>query len=268
MIRLLVPLILAILLSPAIRAQEPAQPRVEGNTMIFDAGERLDLEKQELVIEGTFCLQKGPIELLACAPGGKDHESVLVLKCKPQNLHLALIALGLRDKTELGGGGPKYLGDPTRPVGDRVVVEVEFVREGRTERVRAEDLVLNGLENKSMDRAGWVFAGSSFAEEEDPETGKPTGRKVYLANRHRSLITTYHDPTSLVDNPTLEGGNDDIFYANPAVLPAPGTPAKVCFRLPTEAEIKEMGAVEASVESRVNARMKEAGAPEGEEKQE
>lgn len=253
------PLLAALLLaalgfSPA-SGQDSAEPRIEGNVMIFDAGERLDLARQEIAVEATFCLQKGPIELLACAPGGKDHESILVLKCKPQNLHLALISLGLRDKTELGGGGPQVLGDAAKPVGDRVVMEVEFEHNGKKTRVRAEDLVLSYIDGKPMARAGWVFAGSSFVDESDPETGKPTGRKVYLANRYRSIVTTYHDPTTLLDNPTLEGGNDDIFGANPDVLPAPGTVATVILRLPTEAESKEMAEIEAAVDARVKEMM-------------
>lgn len=230
--------------------ETPAQPKVEGNTLVFDGGERLDLEKQVLILQGRICLQKGPIELFACAPGGKDHESIVLLDCKPQNVHLALISLGLRDRSELGEGGPKYLGDPTRPVGDRVVVELEFEKDGKTQRVRAEDLVLNLASNQPMDRAGWVFTGSSFAPELDPETGKPTGRKVYLANRYRSLITTYHDHTTLIDNPTLDGGNDELFVANSAALPPAGTAARVFIRVPTEEEAREMERLEQEVAKR------------------
>lgn len=244
-------LALAALATPALRADdEQPQPKMEGKTLVFDAGERVDLEKNEIVVQGTICLQKGPIELFACAPGGKDHESIVILQCKPQNLHLALITIGLRDKTELGGGGPQSLGDPARPVGDRVVVEVEFEKDGKTERHRAEDLILQVVENKPMDRAGWIFSGSDFAPELDPESGKPTGRKIYLANRYRSIVTTYHDPTTLIDNPTVEGGNDDLFVANPAALPAAGTAAKVYFRLPTPDEVKEMEKAEAEVAKR------------------
>ncbi len=239
----------AVLSVPAL-AQEPAQPRIEGSTMIFDGGERLDLEKQEIILQGTICLQQGPIELFACAPGGKDHESIVVLQCNPQNLHLALLALGLRDRTELGGGGPKFPGDPERPVGDRVLVEIEFERDGKTQRHRAEDLVLNMAEKKPMERAGWVFVGSAFDDEKDPETGKPTGRKLYLANRYRSLMTTYHDPTTLIDNPTIDGGDDDLFWANPERLSAPGTPCKVILRAPSPEEAAEMEKAEAAVAAR------------------
>jgi len=249
-------LVFVIAVGSTVLAQEPApageeagRTRVEGRTMIFDSGERLDLERSEIVVEGQICLKQGPIELFACAPGGKDHESVVVLRCKPQNLHLALISLGLRDRAELGGVGPKYLGDPTPPAGDLIVVEVEYELDGKVVRHRAEDLIVNVRQGRSMARAGWVFAGSSFAAEEDPETGKPTGRRIYLANRYRSIVTTYHDPTALVDNPTREGGNDDMFVANGELLPAPGTRAKVYFRLPTPEERKEMQAVAAQVEA-------------------
>lgn len=204
-------------------------------------GGRYEYANRRLVVPGRVCLQKGLIELFACARRGKEHESVLVLDCDPQELHLALTLMGLRDKREFGNVGPQYLGDPTVPKGDRVVVEVSWHEEGERRLYRAEDLILTGPPEytTTMEPVGWVFSGSEFIDEVDWETGKPTGRQIYLARSTRSLITTYHDPTSILDNPLPEGGDDTLYLANFRVLPAPGTPVEVAVRAARAEELEK-----------------------------
>jgi hypothetical protein len=103
-----------------------------------------------------------------------------------------------------------------------VVVWVEWKdREGRTVRHRAEELVLNVKTKKSMEQTGWVFVGSRFVPDET------SGKEVYAAALTGAVITTYHDPTTVLDNPAPTGEDDTLFAANQAILPPAGTPVQV-----------------------------------------
>lgn len=213
--------------------------------VVIDQGVTLFLEEKRVEVEARVCVRRGLLELFACAEGGKDHESAVVLYAKPQSLHLALVLLGLRDKREMGGGGPQQIGDPTAPKGDRVLVFLEWVdKDGKTHRHRAEELIKDQRTEKTMPLVGWTFSGSEFVEEVDPDTKKPTGRQIYCANRERSVITTFHDPTAILDNPLTTGGDDSIYYSNEEVLPESGTRAKLIVRVPTEEELRQIEAAE------------------------
>jgi hypothetical protein len=103
-----------------------------------------------------------------------------------------------------------------------VVVWVQWKdREGRTVRHRAEELVLNVKTKKTMEQTGWVFVGSRFVVAEE------SGKEVYAAALTGAVITTYHDPTTVLDNPSATGEDDTLFAANQAVLPPVGTSVEV-----------------------------------------
>ncbi|MBI3096879.1 MAG: hypothetical protein HYY93_01335 [Planctomycetes bacterium] len=222
-----------------ILAQNAGSPPPEGGDatkFTTPSGIEVDLQGHTVTLQGRVSIQAGLIEVFACTEGGKDHESIVVVAYPPQELQLALILLGLKEGTE----GPRGLGDPTKPTGDRAVCEIEWTRDGKVERHWAEDCVRNGRERAAMPRVGWVYTGSEFHNEIDPDTGKPTGRTVYAANRQKTLIATLHDPTALLDNPLYDGGDDGVYFAEERVLPTPGTPVRILIRPATAEETKAM----------------------------
>ncbi len=230
---------LLLLLCTVAIAEEPQKP------VVLDQGVTLYLQEKRVEVDARVCIRRGLIELFACSEGGKDHESAVVLKCKPQSLHLALVLLGLKDERESGGGGEEQVGDAAPPKGDRVIVYLEWTdKDGKTVRHRAEELIKDSRTNTPMPPVGFAFRGSEFVAEQDPDTRKPTGRQIYLANRVRTVIATYHDPTSILDNPLKTGGDDTIYYSNEDLLPETGTPAKLIVQVPTDEEMKAMKAEE------------------------
>ncbi len=206
-------------------------------------------EQKRLELDGVIIQQNINIELVACAEGGKDHESVIAVKCSPEEVHAALLLLGLRDKNAFGGGGPKKLGDPTKPLGDPMMVLVRWDENGKPKEVRAEDLIVDCRTKGTLGHVGWVFAGSVFVDEIDVETGKTTGRQVYLASQVKTLVATYHDPTSILDLPVAEDSNN-MYFANGNMLPARGTKATLVLRPPTHAELKEMQTTQKEIDSK------------------
>ncbi len=179
-------------------------------------------EERKLEVAGRVNMQRGLVEVFACAPGGKTHEAVVVLDCVPSGLHAGLLALGLKPGTavELGtSGGYKP------PTGDRVEIQIRWPGEdGRVHTARAEEWVWNQTEGRPMRSGPWIFAGSFMQRVAgDPE------EVTYAANYVKSLVTTHHDATSILENPYPEGIDDTVYYANEKAVPPVGTPVTGIF---------------------------------------
>lgn len=163
-------------------------------------------------VPGRVNMQEGLIELLACGPRGKRHESVLVIEANPYHLQLGLLLLGMEQ-----GGNLEYQGDPHTPEGDPVDILVRWTGpKGRVE-VRGEEMVFNQPKNRPMDRTHWVFTGSKVVDGN------------FMAAMEQSIVTTYHDPFTIIDNPLPEGGDDTVYYVNGKVVPPVDTPVEVVF---------------------------------------
>ncbi len=61
-------------------------------------------------------------------------------------------------------------------------------------------------------------------------TGNPEDA-TYAASYVKSLVTTYHDATTILENPLEAGDDDTIYYANEKAVPAVGTPVTAIFRV-------------------------------------
>jgi len=214
----------AFLLPPGAPAQQAADSVGAADTSssaIVRVGEDLykignvllDSRSREITVPGTVNMEKGLIELVACGPGGKLHESVLVLDVVPYHLQVALLLLGLRFI-----GGLEYQGDPRTPLGDSVEVRARWTLNGKTTTVRIEDLVWDIPHKRPMEHTPWIFVGSKLIQ----------GR--FMADAEKSLITTYHDPFTILDNPLTSGGDDELFKVNWNLVPPKGTPVEVIIK--------------------------------------
>jgi len=164
----------------------------------------------------------GAIEYLAVAEGGKEYESILVLKCKPEAIYDALVKLGLKK-----GQAAQYDDDKKKhilPKGPMVRLFMEWKdKGGQTKRFRAEELIRNVNTKKPMWNVGWVFTGSRkgyFDPESDDE--------VLMANVTGSVVSLHHgDDSAILQNPLTEASADDVPYKiNSEVMPESGTQVK------------------------------------------
>jgi hypothetical protein len=172
----------------------------------------LDLNSKTITMYGRLNMSYGLIELLACTKIGKVHESALVMDVQPIHLQTALILLGLEYE-----GGLRYQGDPRTPKGDSVRIWVEWDGDdGTTQRHRAEDLVFNRETQSPMQNTDWVFTGSRMDD-----------NGMFMAQAVGTLITTFHDPDSILDNPLPEGADDTIYVVNTQIAPPKGTPIRM-----------------------------------------
>jgi hypothetical protein len=174
---------------------------------------RIDSKNRVLTIPGKINMQKGMIELLACAPGGKTHETVVLMDVVPYHLQVSLILLGLNYV-----GGLSVQGDTLTPKGDSVDVFVTWMKDGRDTTTRVEDFVWDIPREKPMEHTPWVFTGSKMMD------GK------YMADVEKSLVTTYHDPFTILDNPLSTGRDDEVYKVNDSLVPPKGTPVTITIK--------------------------------------
>lgn len=232
----------AVLLTTSAFGEEPATP--PGKVIKFPSGGRVLTKEKRIEIDGVAVYPtRAPIELFACAENGKEHEAIFALHCLPQDVHFALVIFGLKQRTDYPDKkGPEQPGDPAKPVGDKILIWVEWEVDGKKHRERAEDLLAYGppKEKRSMPRVGWTFSGSTVWEPVDPQTGEKNGQSIYVANRERTLVATLHDPSSVIDNPLVSGGDDRMLHPNFDMLPPRGTKIVLAIEVPDQAALDEM----------------------------
>jgi hypothetical protein len=177
--------------SPAAPSPAPAD---DFQKLLASLGVGYQPGEKRLELAGTINMQKGLIEVLACAAGGKTHEALIVLDCVPSGVHAGLLALGLKAGTPVETGTEA---DYRAPAGDPVIVEVAWkTAQGEERRRRAEDLVWNEAKQAAM---------------EHPETvGSPEGRvNLWPFLYHRKPATSFLWPLYLlfdtIDRPAKDG---------------------------------------------------------------
>jgi hypothetical protein len=184
---------------------------------IYKIGEAaIDLNKQEVTFGGTVNMENGLIEVFACSRGGKLHESVLVCDIEPYHLQVALLLLGLQYSNQflLGNDGelvPDYKGD-------RVNIYVRWQQNDTMKEARAEDWIYNIKEEKTMIHTYWVFRGSQIVN------------GTFIAQQVKSLITTYFDPSTILDNPLPTGIDDTYYVVNTEAVPPRDTSVQIVIR--------------------------------------
>jgi hypothetical protein len=210
--------------APPARANPPLTPGAPARTQTsappvleklpdgrFRLG-NLVLDKQEgsITCPGKVNMQEGLIEVFACTARGKLHESALQIDVDPLHLETALLALGLEY-----GRALKEQGEARRPEGDPVTAWVRWGKGESAQKWRAEDLVWNVHEAKPMRHVEWVFSGSQVIN------------GSFMAQVEGQIITTYHDPFSILDNPLEDGADDTVYEVYKDRMPPPGTPVEL-----------------------------------------
>ncbi|MCX5655158.1 MAG: YdjY domain-containing protein [Planctomycetota bacterium] len=187
----------------------------------------VDTKAREVRLEGEVCLQRGGLELLACSPGTREHESVIVVKAKPSHIVFALALL------DLAPGQPGYMtaaGSFSPPGGTVVEVAARWTvakPDGKTETVEVPAwklLKLGGSESGLERPVQWVYVGRP--SEQALRAADQEGTVVCLSNFTEAVLDVPFESTSV---------NAELLYeANPAVVPPVKTPVELILRPTSE----------------------------------
>lgn len=183
----------------------PTPPRREGDKVVF-GNAVLDTVARTLSVTGWVNQAGGLIEVFACGPRGKTHESAFVIDVNPFDLQNGLLALGLKAGEPMPGFG---VGPPH---GDPVDIFVDWTdAEGEKHTARGETFVRDIEKDAPLAPGPWTFTGSIVRD----------GR--FMAIAEETFVASFWDPYAIVNNPLASGSNDDILFVDPEAMPRRGT---------------------------------------------
>lgn len=183
-----------------------------------------------LVLTGSVIIDQGPVdglEVLACLPTGKTHESLIRLTAASGQLvkATAIATLGLDD----GVPAPEATGQPGRGTPLRVMVAWQSPDQpGQWLAVDASSLIRDRNIDKPYPALPFIYTGSRILEVD--ETGvdsKPIKRKRFMLDSTKSVIDVVDEPDALMASPFPGAGTDKHFEAYGAICPPAGTAVKL-----------------------------------------
>jgi hypothetical protein len=165
------------------------------------------------------------LEVCACIPDTKEHETLVMTRATPSNVHAALLLAGLQPGKPgmWDWSGEKLKAIP--PTGDCVKVTVSYTKDGKTIEAPITDWVIDAQTHKTMTQTAgqaadhFVFAGSTMFKKKDREgyTADIDGTLIGLTTFGGETIawTRMYNPDSGVETPH--------WIANADKVPAVGT---------------------------------------------
>lgn len=224
--------------APAIvEAPTPAPPEPAALKELFP-GIRVDVRAKLVEFDGIVPVNSHDpatpdvyLELIACTPDTREHESLVMTRIKPSNLHAALLAVGANSGKPGSWLFENKTLTPVPPAGDGVEVLIAYRDpNGREIECPANEWVVHVQTGERLKTGpageSWVFAGSVFATRQGREVydADGTGTVIGLCT-FGSEVVAWHQtvsPEAMVNEP--------VWIANRAKVPAAGTPVVVRLR--------------------------------------
>ncbi len=193
---------------------------------------RVDRVAGYVEVDATVVLRDAPwLELLACTPGSREHESILTVAAKPSEIHLALLILGLEPGHPMSRADrPATATSPAAetvvpPSGSLVRVSLVYESDGKSIEISPSAWIRDRRkEAKPIDDL-WVFAGSSMATLDD-------GTRVYRADHNGNVLSlvSFGDEVLARQGTVTNQDDQEAFGCAEGAIPPVGTRVKIRLR--------------------------------------
>ena len=163
---------------------------------------------------------KGAVEYIACGPTGKLYESIITTEASAKDVYEAIEILDIKPGTP-----PDYVeekGGHVPPTGTTFLLSVEWEKDGKTQSVRAEELIYNFKADKPLPPVAWIYSGSRVIPDLDSDDADAMIPHAFMANHIVALKQT--DGSALFQNPLPESVEENLYKKNDDVMPKLGTP--------------------------------------------
>ncbi|MBI1367775.1 MAG: hypothetical protein GC162_03885 [Planctomycetes bacterium] len=179
----------------------------------------VNLKEGYVDVAGSVCLREGPLELFATVASGKEHESIITIKARPQNVHFALLMLGAKPGSP---GSWEYKDNkpiPHDPKGDHLKLTLLYDKDGKKVERPINEFVRDMKTRKTLASNVFVFAGSRMTKDEN-------GKESYAADSTGDVVTLVSFYEEMIAQPkAASNSNEQLEWeANTPEIPEVGTP--------------------------------------------
>jgi hypothetical protein len=211
----------------AASGQEPSSARVDpadhdgiGRRVQFSPGVLIDWGEKVIELEAAVVLRQGMLELFACSPHTREHESIVVIQGRPLHIFQAMGLIGLEPGAPVRYDEEKQEWQPAR--GERLQIEVRYVVDGRTRTVPLREWLYDVAAEKPPSDLRWVFAGSGFYGAD----------RRFMADMEGTIITVVNFGSALIALDALHSDSNAELWlsANTEKIPARGTKCTILIR--------------------------------------
>ena len=212
-------------------------------------GMTIDREAGYVDLDATVVLRDGEwLELLACSPNTREHESILAVPARPSHIHLALILLGIEPGSPMRWqevqneetGDWEWVTHPAR--GPRVAVSI-VTGGADDETVTPASAWINDGDGNAMPDHHWIFTGSTLETFENPDGDDMEAEAVYSADAAGNVISLVNFGDDVLVKPsdlTNQGeGSNAAWNANTDAIPPVGTAVRIRLQPAPDAEPAE-----------------------------
>ena len=191
--------------------------------VVLAPGLSVDAARHEVQMEATVCLQKGMLEYLVCRRGTFEHEAVFVTTCTPSLLHTALLVIGTEPFPQMADGEWARVARERIPA--RLTITVAYEQDGRPQRRRISEFLVDRKKRNAAVPDSWVFTGSFFIKEDS--------QVRYAADRTGAGSGLIPEGAAVIQFAERSGipyhGEDQGLEVNPDTTPAVGTRVRLIF---------------------------------------
>jgi hypothetical protein len=212
---------LAHVLPPVETQPATTQPASVARPAIveFQPGVRINWGRRKVEVDGVVVLREGLLELFACSPNTREHESIVRVDARPLHIYQALGLIGLEP------GHPIRLNPETKQIeparGGPVEIEVRYEINGQTRQHPIERWMRTAGEGRPLNPQPWVFAGSA-----------PTPEGNFMADAEGTVIAVVDFACALIALPERYSDRNDELWLEPATeaIPERWTECTLIFR--------------------------------------
>ncbi len=185
----------------------------------FAPGVRIDWQRRLVEVDVEVVLRDGALELLACSPRTREHESILTVRARPMHVFQAMGLIGLKPGTPMRYDQGRDL--QLAPTGEALDLQVSCGK-GKEKRVGpVERWLLDVRRGRPPGKLNWVFAGSRTLHD---------GR--FAADVDGTVVCVVDFGSALISLGALHSADTELLWlaANTEAIPPTGTPCTLLIR--------------------------------------
>lgn len=180
----------------------------------------VDKQQKAVIIDGVVSQRRAILEMFACTPNTKEHESIIQANTQAFLAHTGLLAIGAEPGHPVRWD-PEY--EP--PTGTEIEIEVHWRdKQGKPQSAPAQKWVRKVSSGEEMAEP-WVFGGSGLWKDEQ------TGKEYYMAEGGDFICVSNFGSAMLdVPAPSTQANDGLLYEAFTERIPPLGTPVRMFLR--------------------------------------